>query len=168
MTNKSSRCYGSVTQKKWRIMIYPHLPRWYVTLSPRIRNLFPKHMSLRVCALLWSMAKQAEDARLVCTESGYVMACVIGINHMIWCLVVGEYSSGETLGEWLWSQTYRATKDWVRTVIVGVDGGIFFAIVNNPFLPSSMTVWCLPIHPLKRVRPTCGLRDRKTIWNNWL
>jgi hypothetical protein len=29
------------------------------------------------------------------------------------------------------AQTYRATKDWVRTVIVGADGGIVFAMLKQ-------------------------------------
>jgi hypothetical protein len=30
------------------------------------------------------------------------------------------------------AKTYRATKDWVRTVIVGTDGGIVFAMLKQP------------------------------------
>ena len=30
------------------------------------------------------------------------------------------------------AKTYRATKDWVRTVIVGADGGIVFAMLKQP------------------------------------
>jgi len=29
------------------------------------------------------------------------------------------------------AQTYRATKDWVRTVIVGADGGLVFAMLKQ-------------------------------------
>jgi hypothetical protein len=29
------------------------------------------------------------------------------------------------------AQTYRSTKDWVRTVIVGADGGIVFAMLKQ-------------------------------------
>ena len=30
------------------------------------------------------------------------------------------------------AKTYRATKDWVRTVIVGADGGLVFAMLKQP------------------------------------
>jgi hypothetical protein len=30
------------------------------------------------------------------------------------------------------AKTYRATKDWVRTVIVGTDGGLVFAMLKQP------------------------------------
>jgi hypothetical protein len=39
---------------------------------------------------------------------------------------------GETPGEVvIEAKTYRATKDWVRTVIVGADGGIVFAMLKQ-------------------------------------
>jgi hypothetical protein len=40
---------------------------------------------------------------------------------------------GENPGEVIiQAKTYRATKDWVRTVIVGADGGLVFAMLKQP------------------------------------
>jgi hypothetical protein len=115
-------------------LIFPHLRAGTLPLSPRVRSLFPTaYESPRVRFTLVDGKTQQKMPGWVVREHGYVYGLydwyksqdlmpgsLVRIRH-------GE-NPGEVIIE---AQTYRATKDWVRTVIVGVDGGVVFAMLKQ-------------------------------------
>jgi hypothetical protein len=115
-------------------LIYPHLRVGTLPLSARIRPLFPTaYESPRVrFALVDGRTKQKMPGWVV-REHGYVYGLRdwYKANELMPGSLVrirrGEHP-GEVIIE---ARTYRATKDWVRTVIVGVDGGIVFAMLKQ-------------------------------------
>ncbi len=115
-------------------MIYPHLRAGTLPLSPRIRNLFPTaYESPRVRFTLVDGKTKQKMPGWVVLESGYVYGLRDWYkSHDLMPGSLVSIRRGETLGEVvIEAKTYRATKDWVRTVIVGVDGGIVFAMLKQ-------------------------------------
>jgi hypothetical protein len=115
-------------------MIYPHLRAGTLPLSPRVRSLFPTaYESPRVRFTLVDGKTKKRMPGWVVLEYGYVYGLRdwYKANELMPGSLVrirrGEHP-GEVIIE---AQTYRSTKDWVRTVIVGADGGVVFALLKQ-------------------------------------
>ena len=116
-------------------MIFPHLRAGTLPLSPRVRSLFPTaYETPRVRFTLVDGRTKKKMPGWVVREHGYVY----GLREWYKTneLMPGSLVSirrGDTPGEVIIeAKTYRATKDWVRTVIVGADGGLVFAMLKQP------------------------------------
>jgi len=115
-------------------LIYPHLRAGTLPLSPRVRALFPTaYESPRVRFTLVDGKTKQKMPGWVVLEHGYVYGLRDWYkSHDLMPGSLVTIRRGETLGEVIIeAKTYRATKDWVRTVIVGVDGGIVFAMLKQ-------------------------------------
>jgi len=115
-------------------LIYPHLRAGTLPLSPRVRAMFPTaYETPRVRFTLVDGKTKQKMPGWVALEHGYVY----GLRdwYKAHDLMPGSLISirrGEVPGEVIIeAKTYRATKDWVRTVIVGADGGIVFAMLKQ-------------------------------------
>jgi len=135
-------------------LIYPHLRAGTLPISARIRPLFPTaYESPRVRFTLVDGKTKQRMPGWVVREHGYVYGLRewYKSNELMPGSLV-RIRRGERPGEVIIeAKTYRATKDWVRTVIVGADGGIVFAMLKQSIsaefndrmafaVPSSQTV----------------------------
>jgi hypothetical protein len=115
-------------------LIYPHLRAGTLPLSARIRSLFPTaHESPRVRFTLVDGKTKQKMPGWVVREHGYVFGLRewYKANELMPGSLV-RIRRGENPGEVIIeARTYRATKDWVRTVIVGADGGVVFAMLKQ-------------------------------------
>jgi hypothetical protein len=116
-------------------LIYPHLRTGTLPLSARVRPLFPTaYESPRVRFTLVDGRTKQKMPGWVVREHGYVF----GLREWYKAndLMAGSLvriRRGEQPGEVIIeAKTYRSTKDWVRTVIVGTDGGMVFALLKQP------------------------------------
>jgi hypothetical protein len=115
-------------------LIYPHLRSGTLPLSARVRPLFPTaYESPRVRFTLVDGRTKQKMPGWVVREHGYVFGLRewYKANDLMPGSLVrirrGEHP-GEVIIE---AKTYRATKDWIRTVIVGADGGMVFAMLKQ-------------------------------------
>jgi hypothetical protein len=116
-------------------LIFPHLRAGTLPLSDRVRSLFPTaYESPRVRFTLVDGHTKKRMPGWVVREHRYVYGLRewYKANELMPGSLVriqrGEHP-GEVIIE---AKTYRATKDWVRTVIVGTDGGLVFAMLKQP------------------------------------
>src|SRR6266498_254035 len=116
-------------------LIFPHLRAGTLPLSARVRSLFPTaYESPRVRFTLVDGKTKKKMPGWVVREHGYVY----GLREWYKAneLMAGSLiriQRGDQPGEVIIeAKTYRATKDWIRTVIVGADGGIVFAMLKQP------------------------------------
>jgi hypothetical protein len=115
-------------------LIYPHLRAGTLPMSPRARALFPTaYESPRVrFTLVDGKSKQRIPAWVV-REHGYVF----GLREWYKSrqLIPGslvQIKRGEQPGEVIVdAKSQRSSKDWVRTVMVGTDGGLVFAMLKQ-------------------------------------
>ena len=115
-------------------LIYPHLRAGTLPLSPRVRAFFPTaYETPRVRFTLVDGKTKQKMPGWVALEHGYVYGLRDWYkSHDLMPGSLVSIRRGETPGEVIIeAKTYRATKDWVRTVIVGVDGGIVFAMLKQ-------------------------------------
>lgn len=114
-------------------LIYPHLRAGTLPLSARVRSLFPTaYESPRVRFTLVDGKTKQKMPGWVVLENRYVYGLRewYKANELIPGSLVHIRRSdnpGEVIIE---AQQYRA-KDWVRTVIVGADGGVVFAMLKQ-------------------------------------
>jgi len=115
-------------------LIYPHLRAGTLPISARIRPLFPTaYESPRVRFTLVDGKTKQKMPGWVVREHGYVYGLRewYKANELMPGSLVrirrGDHP-GEVIIE---AKTYRATKDWVRTVIVGADRGVVFAMLKQ-------------------------------------
>ncbi len=116
-------------------LIYPHLRAGTLPLSERTRSLFPTaYESPRVRFTLVDARSGIKMPAWVVRENGYVF----GLRewYKSHALIPGSLVSvrrgqkpGEVIVE---ARTQRASKDWIRTLIVGADGGLVFAMLKQP------------------------------------
>ncbi len=115
-------------------LIYPHWRVGTLPLSPRVRSFFPTaYEAPRIRFTLVDGKTGEKFPGWVVRERRYVY----GLRE--WYeknkLIPGSLiriRPGESEGEViLEAQTHRATRDWVRTVIVGADGGLVFAMLKQ-------------------------------------
>ncbi len=116
-------------------LIFPHLRAGTLPLSQRVRSLFPTaYETPRVRFTLVDGRTKKKMPGWVVREHGYVF----GLREWYKSneLMPGSLITirrGDIPGEVIIeAKTYRATKDWVRTVIVGADGGLVFALLKQP------------------------------------
>src|SRR5215213_9190950 len=114
-------------------LIYPHLRSGTLPLSARVRPLFPTaYESPRVRFTLIDGKTKQKMPGWVVRENGYVFGLSewYKANDLMPGSLV-RIRRGEVPGEVIIeAKTYR-TKDWVRTVIVGADGGMVFAMLKQ-------------------------------------
>ncbi len=114
-------------------LIFPHLRAGTLPLSARVRPLFPTaYESPRVRFTLVDGKTKQKMPGWVVRECGYVFGLrewYKSSDLMPGSLV--RIQRGENPGEVIIeARPYRA-KDWVRTVIVGADGGLVFAMLKQ-------------------------------------
>lgn len=116
-------------------LIYPHLRAGTLPLSPRARGLFPTaYESPRVRFTLVDARSGVKMPGWVVRQHGYVFGLREWYkSHQ---LIPGSLVSvrrgakpGEVIVE---AKTQRSSKDWIRTLIVGADGGLVFAMLKQP------------------------------------
>jgi len=116
-------------------LIFPHLRAGTLPLSARVRSLFPTaYESPRVRFTLVDGRTKKKMPGWVVREHGYVFGLRewYKANELMPGSLI-RIQRGEQPGEVIIeAKTYRATKDWVRTVIVGADGGLVFAMLKQP------------------------------------
>jgi hypothetical protein len=115
-------------------LIYPHLRAGTLPVSHRVSSFFPTaYESPRVRFTLIDGKTRQRMPAWVVREHGYVYGLRdwYKANELTPGSLVrvrrGDHP-GEVVIE---AKTYRATKDWVRTVIVGADGGVVFALLKQ-------------------------------------
>lgn len=115
-------------------LIYPHLRAGTLPVSARVRSFFPTaYESPRVRFTLVDGKTRQRIPAWVVREQRYVY----GLRE--WykanALIPGSlvrFRRGDTPGEVvIEARTYRATKDWMRTAIIGADGGVVFAMLKQ-------------------------------------
>jgi len=116
-------------------LIYPHLRAGTLPLSARTRTLFPTaYESPRVRFTLVDARSGIKMPAWVVREHGYAFGLRDWYkSHQ---LIPGSLVSvrrgqkpGEVIVE---ARTQRSSKDWIRTLIVGADGGLVFAMLKQP------------------------------------
>ena len=116
-------------------LIFPHLRAGTLPLSTRVRSLFPTaYESPRVRFTLVDGKTKKKMPGWVVREQRYVYGLRewYKTNELMPGSLI-RIQRGDKPGEVIIeAKTYRATKDWVRTVIVGTDGGIVFAMLKQP------------------------------------
>ncbi len=116
-------------------LIYPHLRAGTLPMSARARRLFPTaYESPRVrFTLVDGKTKQRIPAWVV-LEYGYVYGLREWYkSHQLIPGSILQLKRGEKPGEVIVEvKSQRSSKDWVRTVLVGKDGGFVFAMLKQP------------------------------------
>lgn len=115
-------------------LIYPHLRAGTLPMSARARKLFPTaYESPRVrFTLVDGKTKQRIPAWVV-LKSGYVFGLREWYkSHQLIPGSLVQLRRGEKPGEVIVEvKSQRSSKDWVRTVMVGKDGGFVFAMLKQ-------------------------------------
>ena len=115
-------------------LIYPHLRAGTLPMSARARRLFPTaYESERVrFTLVDGKTKQRIPAWVV-LEHGYVYGLREWYkSHQLIPGSLVQVKRGENPGEVIVEvKSQRSSKDWVRTVMVGKDGGFVFAMLKQ-------------------------------------
>jgi hypothetical protein len=115
-------------------LIYPHLRAGTLPLSARARKLFPTaHETQRVrFTLIDGKTKQRIPAWAVLNH-GYVFGLREWYKaHQLIPGSLVQVRRGENPGELIIEvKSQRSSKDWVRTVLVGKDGGFVFAMLKQ-------------------------------------
>jgi len=115
-------------------LIYPHLREGALPLSDRVQSLFPTaYESPRVRFTLIDGKTDQRMPGWVVREQKYVYGLQewYKANDLMPGSLV-TIRKGELPGEVIIeASTHRSTKDWLRTVIVGADGGVVFAMLKQ-------------------------------------
>lgn len=115
-------------------LIYPHLRAGTLPMSVRARKLFPTaYESPRVRFTLVDGKTGQKIPAWVVREHGYVYGLREWYKtHQLIPGSLVQVLKGESPGEVIVeAKTQRSSKDWVRTVIVGTDGGLVFAMLKQ-------------------------------------
>lgn len=116
-------------------LIYPHLRAGTLPLSARARKFFPTaYESPRVRFTIVDGKTGARIPAWVVRTDGYVYGLREWYkSHALipgsLVEIKGSEKPGEVIVE---AKTQRSTKDWVRTLMVGADGGMVFAMLKQP------------------------------------
>jgi hypothetical protein len=116
-------------------LIYPHLRAGTLPLSLRTRALFPTaYESPRVRFTLVDGKSGLRMPAWVVRNEGYVFGLREWFkSHELMPGSLVEIRRGLKPGEVIvQAKTQRSTKDWVRTLMVGADGGMVFAMLKQP------------------------------------
>lgn len=115
-------------------LIYPHLRVGTLPLSSRVESLFPT--AYEAPRVRFTLVDGRSDKRFpgwVVREHKYVygLSDWYKENELIPGSLVSVHK-GERPGEVIIeAKTYRSTKDWLRTAIIGTDGGVVFAMLKQ-------------------------------------
>jgi len=115
-------------------LIYPHWRAGTLPITPRVQSMFPTaYESPRVRFTLVDGKTDEKIPAWVVRKNRYVSGLrdwYESLELMPGSLVRIRRSNkpGEAFIE---AKTHRTTKDWVRTVIVGADGGVVFALLKQ-------------------------------------
>lgn len=130
-TKESEKTPASITIS----LIHPHLREGTLPLSARTRSFFPTaYESPRVRFTLVDGKSGLKMPAWVVRSGGYIY----GLRD--WYKSQGlmpgslvEIRRGTKPGEVIvQARTQRSTKDWIRTLMVGADGGMVFAMLKQP------------------------------------
>jgi hypothetical protein len=116
-------------------LIYPHLRAGTLPLSSRVQSLFPTaYESPRVRFTLVDGKSGDRMPGWVVREQKYVYGLRgwYKSNELIPGSLVSISRGGKPGEVIIEARTHRSTKDWLRTVIVGADGGVVFAMLKQP------------------------------------
>ena len=116
-------------------LIYPHLRAGTLPLSARTRSLFPTaYESPRVRFIMVDARSGIKMPGWVVRDHGYVFGLREWYkSHQLMPGSLVAIKRGQRPGEVIVeAKTQRASKDWVRTLIVGNDGGLVFAMLKQP------------------------------------
>jgi hypothetical protein len=116
-------------------LIYPHLRAGTLPMSARVRRLFPTaYESPRVRFTLVDGRTRQRIPAWVVLENGYVYGLREWYkSHQLMPGSLVQVRRGENPGEVIVEvKSQRSSKDWVRTVMVGKDGGFVFAMLKQP------------------------------------
>lgn len=116
-------------------LIYPHLRAGTLPVSPRTRKLFPTaYESPRVRFTLVDGKTKQHIPAWVVLEHGYVFGLREWYKaHQLIPGSLVQVHRGDNPGEVIVeAKSQRSSKDWVRTVMVGSDGGFVFAMLKQP------------------------------------
>jgi hypothetical protein len=113
---------------------YPHWRAGTLPVSVRVRGLFPTaHYTSRVRFTLVDGVSHEEMPAWVVRQQGYVVG--LGKFYQKYGLIPGSLISvakGKKPGQVIiTAKTRRPMRDWVRTVLVGSDGRIVFAMLKQ-------------------------------------
>jgi len=116
-------------------LIYPHLRAGTLPLSERTRTLFPTaYESPRVRFTLVDARSAVRMPAWVVRKNGYVFGLREWYkSHQLMPGSLVSVRRGQKPGEVIVeAKTQRSSKDWIRTLIVGADGGLVFAMLKQP------------------------------------
>ncbi len=116
-------------------LIYPHLRAGTLPLSERTRALFPTaYESPRVRFTLVDARSAVKMPAWVVREYSYVFGLREWYkSHQLMPGSLVSVRRGQKPGEVIVeAKTQRSAKDWIRTLIVGADGGLVFAMLKQP------------------------------------
>ncbi|HEY5983057.1 MAG TPA: hypothetical protein VIU38_06245, partial [Anaerolineales bacterium] len=116
-------------------LIYPHLRAGTLPLSERTRSLFPTaYESPRVRFTLVDARSGVRMPAWIVREHGYAFGLRDWYkSHQLIPGSLVAVRRGQKPGEVIVeAKTQRASKDWIRTLIVGNDGGLVFAMLKQP------------------------------------
>jgi len=115
-------------------LIYPHLRAGTLPISARARKLFPTaYETSRVCFTLVDAKTRQRMPAWVVLNKGYVFGLREWYKaHQLIPGSLVQVRRGENPGEVIVEvKSQRSSKDWVRTVLVGKDGGFVFATLKQ-------------------------------------
>ncbi len=115
-------------------LIYPHLRAGTLPLSERTRALFPTaYESPRVRFTLVDARSAVKMPAWVVREHSYVFGLREWYkSHQLMPGSLVSVRRGQKPGEVVVeAKTQRSSKDWIRTLIVGADGGLVFAMLKQ-------------------------------------
>ncbi len=116
-------------------LIYPHLRAGTLPLSARAQALFPTaYESPRVRFTLVDARSGIKMPGWVVRKHGYIFGLREWYkSHQLMPGSLVAVRHGQKPGEVIVeAKTQRSSKDWVRTLIVGTDGGLVFAMLKQP------------------------------------
>jgi hypothetical protein len=116
-------------------LIYPHLRAGTLPMSARARKLFPTaYESPRIRFTLVDGKTKLRIPAWVVLEHGYVYGLREWYkSHQLIPGSLVQVKRGEKPGEVIVEvKSQRSSKDWVRTVLIGKDGGFVFAMLKQP------------------------------------
>ncbi len=116
-------------------LIYPHLRAGTLPLSERTRALFPTaYESPRVRFTLVDARSAVKMPAWVVRQHSYVFGLREWYKaHQLMPGSLVSVRKGQKPGEVIVeARTQRSAKDWIRTLIVGADGGLVFAMLKQP------------------------------------
>lgn len=125
---------GDETEQVTISLIFPHWRAGTLPITPRVQSMFPTaYESPRVRFTLVDGQSDDRIPAWVVRKDRYVSGLRDWYeSHELMPGSLVQIRRSEEPGEVIIeAKTHRTTKDWVRTVIVGADGGIVFALLKQ-------------------------------------